>query len=371
MSAPSVDIDSLNLRQGATALEARYYTDPALYELERDAIFHRTWQYAGHLSQLQMPGDYFTFEILEERLFCVLDREHQVRCFYNVCQHRAHHLLEGAGRVRNIVCPYHAWTYGLDGQFKRAPNEKNAVAFDKNSICLPEIRVELFHGFVFVNLDDDAAPMDDWYPGAREELADYVPQIDGLRPITETRVEEDCNWKVSVENYSECYHCSLNHPTFANGVIDPKHYNVLPQGYCLRHTTKGAQSDAMTYTVANDADQHKTDYSSWYLWPTLSFQVYPGAVLNTYHWQPTGVGTVTVDRGWFAPENAYTDEIEALAQQDLETTVAEDVRLVNSVQTGLKSKGYRPGPLLIDENLGLNSEHSIAAFQRWVKEALD
>ena len=370
MSDAPVTVDSLNLRNGATALAAHYYTDPAVFAAERDAIFHKTWQFAGHVSQLNLPGDYFTFEILDERLFCVLDRDENIRCFYNVCQHRAHHLLEGSGRVRNIVCPYHAWTYGLDGKFKRAPNEKNAVGFDADSVCLPEVRVELFNGFVFVNLDNGAAPMDAWYPGARQELADFVPRIDSLRPVTDTVVEEECNWKISVENYSECYHCMLNHPTFANGVIDPKEYNVLPQGHCLRHTTKAAQSDAMTYAVANDAGLHKTDYSSWYLWPTLSFQVYPGAVLNTYHWQPTGVDTVKVTRGWFAPEDAYTDEIEGLAQQDLETTVAEDVRLVNSVQRGLQSKGYRPGPLLIDGNLGLNSEHSIAALQRWVKEAV-
>ena len=102
------------------------------------------------------------------------------------------------------------------------PNLKSVRGFDRKSICLSSVRTELFHGFIFVNLDPDAAPMDDWYPGVRDELADYVPNIDRLQPLEWVEIPENCNWKVSIENYSECYHCSLNHPTFSTGVIKPR-----------------------------------------------------------------------------------------------------------------------------------------------------
>ena len=228
----------------------------------------------------------------------------------------------------------------------------------------------MFCGFVFVNLDDDAEPMAAWYPGAEEEMRAFLPGVDTLRPVAEIPVVEACNWKVSVENYSECYHCKLRHPTFASGVIDPESYDVSPQGHCLRHTTRSAQSEKMTYAI-DTPNPHAREYSSWFLWPTISFQVYPGSVLNTYLWRPDGVDSVIVYRGWYTPEGVASDVIEGLARQDLDTTVAEDVTIVNSVQRGLGNIGYRPGPLVVDPAFGVNSEHSIQSLVAWTLEALD
>jgi phenylpropionate dioxygenase-like ring-hydroxylating dioxygenase large terminal subunit len=236
---------------------------------------------------------------------------------------------------------------------------------------LTQVHTEVFAGFVFVNLDPEARPMASWYPDAEEQLRAYVPDIEALCPVAWLPVEEDCNWKVSVENYSECYHCGINHPTFAKGVVDPKRYDIRPQGYCLRHQTRAVNLEAMTYPVDPTANAHALDYSSWFLWPGFSFQVYPGNLLNTYHWQPTGAETVTVHRGWYTADGVDSEVVSRLARQDLDTTVAEDLRLVNSVQRGLHSRGYRPGPLLIDPDFGVNSEHSLSALKDWLMEALN
>lgn len=354
-----------------SALAPRYYLDPAVFETERARVFFRTWQYAGHASQLQKAGDYFTFSVLDQSLFCVRDKDAVVRTFYNVCQHRAHELLQGAGNRRSLVCPYHAWTYGLDGRLKRAPNSDNVPGFDAGAICLSEVHTETFCGFVFVNLDPDAAPMQHWFPQAQDELRAFVPDIDRLQPVASFEVAEACNWKVSVENYSECYHCRLNHPTFANGVVKPETYNVMAQGYCLRHTTECANLDRMTYPIDLTANEHAGDYSSWFLWPGVSFQVYPGNVLNTYVWQPVDVRNVRVHRGWYTVDGVQSDVIDKLAQQDLDTTVAEDVRLVESVQRGLGSKGYTPGPLVLDPHYGVNSEHSVQSLNDWLLAAIE
>ena len=352
------------------SLDARYYTDPDIFRAECDGLLARTWQFAGHASQLENPGDYFTFEIAGESLFCVRGRDGKIRTFYNVCQHRAHQLVQGSGNTRVVVCPYHAWTYELTGELRAGPNIAAVEGFDKSAICLTGVRTELFLGFVFINLDPDAKPMEDWFPNARAELEEYVPNWADLRPLEWVEIPENCNWKVSVENYSECYHCSLNHPTFATGVIKPETYDIQPQGYCLRHTTDCNTLDQMTYDIHSGFDHHD-EYSSWFLWPMVSFQVYPGNVLNTYHWRAVDAGHVVVWRGWYSIDGVEDGVVRKLAVQDRETTVEEDIHLVESVQKGLKSKGYKPGPLVLDPNCGVNSEHSVMHLQRWMREAID
>ena len=352
------------------SLEARYYTDPHVFEIEKAGLLSRTWQFAGHASQLEAPGDYFAFEMAGESLFCIKGHDGEIRTFYNVCQHRAHQLVSGSGRTRVVVCPYHAWTYELTGKLRAGPNLNAVEGFDKSRICLSEVKTELFLNFVFVNLDPEASPMEDWFPNARAELEDWVPQFADLKPLEWVEIPESCNWKVSVENYSECYHCSLNHPTFATGVVNPETYDIQPQGHCLRHTTKCQNLDAMSYDI-NSGLAHSDEYSSWFLWPMFSFQVYPGNVLNTYHWRAISPQQVVVWRGWYSVGGADDETARKLAVQDRATTVEEDIHLVESVQRGLNSRGYVPGPLVLDPKCGVNSEHSVMQLQRWMREAVD
>ena len=352
------------------SLAAKYYTDPVVFKLETNGLLARTWQFAGHASQLKETGDYFTFDMAGESLFCIKGRDGEIRTFYNVCQHRAHQLVSGQGQTRVVVCPYHAWTYELTGELRAGPNIKAVEGFDKSSICLTSVRTEVFLGFIFVNLDKDAKPMDEWFPNVRTELESYIPHWDTLAPLEWVEIPENCNWKVSVENYSECYHCTLNHPTFSTGVVRPETYDIQPQGYCLRHTTECNSMDAMTYDINSGFDKND-QYSSWFLWPMFSFQVYPGNLLNTYHWRAVDADHVVVWRGWYSVGGAENDIVRQMAVQDRETTVAEDIGLVESVQRGLKSRGYVPGPLVVDPKCGVNSEHSILTLQRWMKEAVD
>ncbi|MDX1430853.1 MAG: aromatic ring-hydroxylating dioxygenase subunit alpha [Gammaproteobacteria bacterium] len=357
--------------QLAHALAAEHYTDPARFAREQVRIFSRTWQYAGHISQVQRPGDYFAFELHGRALFCLRDRDGAIRTFYNVCAHRGHQLVEGSGNRRMLVCPYHAWTYRLDGSLRAAPGADRVPGFDVGAICLTLVRSEIVGGFIFVNLDDEARSIESWYPGLAAALDEYLPDLSRLRPVYTREVEERCNWKVSVENYSECYHCRRNHPTFSSGVVDPDSYDIVARGHMLRHVTKSVSPDAMSYAIDPDSHPHALDYSSWFLWPTFSFQVYPGNVLNTYHWRAVDHRSTRVIRQWFAVDGVESDTLYRLAEQDLGSTVAEDVRIVESVQRGLESGGYRPGPLVIDPAGGVNSEHSIRALYGWLEEAME
>jgi carnitine monooxygenase subunit len=351
------------------SLDASYYTDPTIFQRENAGALASTWQLAAHSSQLENVGDFVTFRIAGEDLFAIKTKEHGIKAFYNVCQHRAHQLVTGEGNKRVIVCPYHAWTYELTGELRAGPNINAVSGFDKSKICLAEVQLEDFCGFLFANLDSNASSMDEWFPGVRSELSAFVPDILRLKPVEWIETPEKCNWKVSVENYSECYHCQRNHPTFASGIVKSSTYDIQPRNYCLRHTTECQNLDQMSYSIDLESNVHAGEYSSWYLWPMVSFQVYPGNLLNTYHWRPVDHENVVVWRGWFTVDGAPSQVIRDLASQDRATTVEEDIHLVESVQRGLQSRGYKPGPLVIDPNGGVRSEHSIMALQKWMRDA--
>ena len=353
------------------SLDARYYTDPEVFRIESDGLFKRTWQFAGHISQVENTGDYFTFSMAGENLFCIRGKDGAINAYYNVCQHRAHELVYGEGNTRLVVCPYHAWTYELSGQLRSGPNIQSVPGFDRSEIGLTPVRIEEFCGFLFANLDPDAEPMDTWFPDVREQLSSFVPHHAQLKHVEWVEIPENCNWKVSIENYSECYHCKLNHQTFSTGVVKPETYDIQPQGFCLRHSTECQNLDQMSYAIDLQSNEYAGEYSSWFLWPMFSFQVYPGNVLNTYHWRALDADHVVVWRGWYTIDGAKSDVISKLAVQDRETTVEEDIHLVESIQRGMRSSGYRPGPLVIDPNCGVNSEHSVQVLQQWMREAVD
>ena len=302
-------------------------------------------------------------------LFTLRDPEGAIRTFYNVCMHRGHQLLEGTGSRRQIVCPYHAWSYRLDGSLRQAPHSEDREGFDPAEICLTPVPTEDFLGFVFVNLDPSARPMDEAFPGIRQALADFLPTIERMQPIERRNFVAEANWKVKVENYNECYHCKNAHPSFSKGVVLPDSYTITPIGHCLHHEAQS--SPDQYYALDLDASPHAAEYASFYLWPLFSFQVYPGPVLNTFCWRPHAVDRTPFFREWFSLDGVDSEVVREVAEEDAITTVAEDLVLVRSVQKGMASRGYRPGPLILDPAMGLNSEHTVAAIKSWYLEMMD
>ena len=118
------------------SLAAHHYTSAEVFRLEQERLFSRTWQYAGHVSQVENVGDYFTFELAGQNMFCIRDSSGEIRVYHNVCQHRAHELVRDTGNAKLIVCPYHSWSYELTGQLRGGPNTKSVPGFDRSKICL-------------------------------------------------------------------------------------------------------------------------------------------------------------------------------------------------------------------------------------------
>ena len=141
------------------SLRAAAYTEPEWLAADQAAIFARSWQWICHVEKLAAPGSYVSATVAGMPVAVVRDRTGELRAFYNVCKHRAHELLAGPGTTRNIVCPYHAWTYDLSGRLKAARRADRMPTFDKAEICLEKIAVEEFGGFVYVNLEPEAAPL--------------------------------------------------------------------------------------------------------------------------------------------------------------------------------------------------------------------
>jgi len=155
----SSDIPFARDPEQAYTIPARYYLDSDIYQREKEAVFYRNWWYVGHHSQLAESGCYLTVQVCEQNIIVIRDNSGELRAYYNVCQHRGHELLIGNGKVRTITCPYHAWSYGFDGELKAARNTEKLVDFDKCQFALKPVQVEVFCGLLFINLDPEAQPL--------------------------------------------------------------------------------------------------------------------------------------------------------------------------------------------------------------------
>ena len=156
------------------SLTARAYVEPGIYDAEQELIFASTWQYACHVEKLSRPGDYVVCELAKESIIVIRDDHATINAFYNVCPHRASRLLEAEGCRKRFACPYHAWTFNTRGELVSAPNAQNVAGFNASNYALRTCRVEIMHGLVFVNLDDDARPLQQLAPELLADLGAYV-----------------------------------------------------------------------------------------------------------------------------------------------------------------------------------------------------
>ncbi len=187
------------------------YTSPEFYAFEKDAIFYREWLCVGRAAWLKEPGDYFTTTHVDEHILVVKNREGVIKAFSPVCRHRAALVAEGQGNAKSFRCAYHHWTYGLDGNLLGAPAMDKTCDFDKSGEGLPEFKVELWLGFIFINFDPDAAPLAPRLEAVREALDRYdIPLADERERPSELR-KEPWNWKVRFENSNDGYHANRLH----------------------------------------------------------------------------------------------------------------------------------------------------------------
>ena len=354
-------------------LSSDYYTDPAVYEREKEAIFYRTWQYVAHRSALAEPGDYVTLRICDQNIFVIKGGDGVLRAFYNVCRHRAHELLgETRGNVGSaIVCPYHAWTFEREGGLRAARFSSKRPDFDKSDFGLRAIRLELFCDCVFVNLDDDAESLASLAGEMEADLRRRVPWLGDLKmhphPVDILGdARQHAGWKVVVDNFVECYHCRHAHPDFAS-LIEMEHYQLEVGRLWSRQV--GAKTRPSNTAYDFHPDEGYPGAMFWYLWPNTTFNILPGSnELAVYRIRP-------IDHEWtsFEGDVLTADGLtnEARTTYTANVLAPEDIALCESVQRGLKSRGYDQGPIMAGDLPTGENEYAIHHFHKLVHEALD
>ena len=349
----------------SVSLPSHYYTDPDILALEHERIFYRCWNFAGYTSQFDKPGDFVTCPVGEESIIVILGDDHELRAFYNVCRHRAHVLLEGAGHVSAITCPYHAWTYHTDGRLRYARNSDKVAGFDKTRFCLSPVRVEKFCGFVFVNLDLEAAPLAEQVPGLADEFRAYEPRLDHLRLVYRQEFTTESNWKNVIDNYNENYHTPKVHPVLAS-ILDDS-YRVVLKGSYLRHQSDASPGLDGGFEVGNaDYPQHLT----WWLWPNLCPMSIPGGGFRVLHITPDGPERTRETYDFYLPYSEPSEEQWQQIRFACDVINMEDVSVAEGIQRGLRSRSFEQSYIMLDPEGGPWSEHAVSHFKGMVLEAL-
>ncbi len=350
-------------------MPARFYTSPEVYELEKVSIFERTWHYAGHVSQVSEPGSFFTTSIHDQHLFVTRGRDDELRCFYNVCAHRGHELVSGAGKKNIITCPYHAWAFDFDGKLVAARNSENVQGFNKCDFSLKQVKLEVFCGMIMVNLDPDATPFAEQFDGLEEEIRQYMPSVDSLEFAQRDTFDVASNWKILVDNFLECYHCAPAHKDFVD-LVDMNSYRTITHKY---YSSQCAAAPLTTNSTAYSFETGDVDfgYAGFFVWPNFTIWIYPGeANLSVLQMNPTETSRTNEYQDWFTPGGKLTPQLKEAADYQKDVLQPEDIGLCESVQRGLYSNSYNQGRFIVDRDKTELSEHAVHHFQVMVMDAL-
>jgi choline monooxygenase len=348
------------------SLRADAYTEPQWHRVDLQEIIAKTWQWVCHAEKVREPGSFVTIEIAGKPIAIVRDREGTLRAFYNVCKHRAHKLLGGEGKTTRIMCPYHAWTYRLDGQLAGAPHTQHLQNFDPKAIWLDTVLVEEFCGFIYVNLDKSSQSLSKLSGNLEAEIRHWAPDIDSLTFAHRLSYDIKSNWKNVVDNFLECYHCPVSHKDFCT-LVDMKTYKVTTYGIYSSHMAEAGQQANTAY----DTSKAKVrTHAVWWLWPTTCLMRYPGRssmiVLNII---PIGPDR-TLETYDFFLETPEPDETEKAAIHYLDSVLqVEDIALVESVQRGMSTPAFQQGRIVHDPAGSGKSEHGLHHFHGLVLDA--
>ena len=348
------------------SLRSEAYTHPQWAEADLQAILARTWQWICHGEALRSPGNYVAATVAGMPIAVVRDRNGGLRAFYNVCKHRAHELLAGAGTTRNIVCPYHAWTYSLDGNLKAARRADQMESFDKSEVCLDQVQVEEFGGMVYVNLDPDAEPLAEQAGDLAADIARWAPDVAKLTHAKRLTYDVSTNWKNVIDNFLECYHCHIAHKEFVD-LVDMNTYEVRTHGIWSSHFAEAGKHANAAYDVTGAS---VTTHAVWWLWPNTCLLRYPGSGnFMVFQVVPAGPGRTleTWDFYFETPELAGA-EAESVTYVD-DVLQPQDISLLESVQRGMNTPAFDQGRIVYDPAGSGLSEHGVHHFHGLVLDA--
>jgi glycine betaine catabolism A len=382
----------------AKSLSQKYFVSPELFANEQERIFSKQWLLVGHQSQLEKSGDFFLATITGESVIVIRDQKSQVRGFFNVCRHRGTRLKEDScGHASTIQCPYHAWTYGLDGRLIGAPHMDEVPGFDKADYSLRPVNLGLWEGFIFVNLvpkrdghlsEGNASTerggyrsLEDWFAPLNKKFSHWNMSI--LRPAKRIEYDVRANWKLMFENYSECYHCPSVHPMLSKVSPYDSAENDLAEGPFLGGFMKinpgkslsmsgnacalGIERDhppSLRSGAAGEQEQEKesTQRVFYYsIFPNMLLSLHPEYVMVHQLWPQSPDRTLIVCDWLFHPDAAVSDRGESGrggvpfnpddAIEFWDMTNRQDWHVCELSQQGIASRAYTPGPYSSRESI--------------------
>ena len=334
----------------ARAMPPEVYTSDKFLEAELEHVFRKDWFCVGRASALANPGDYVTCDLAGQPIVVLRDRDGYLRSLSNVCLHRMSTLLHGRGNIRSIVCPYHAWTYNLDGSLRGAPAMTLNEGFCKNSYQLPQVRCEEWLGWVFVTLNQDSAPVAEELAEVEKMIGDY-DMTNYIETFHETHVW-DTNWKILAENFMESYHLPVCHAGTIGGLSKLEEM-ICPPGHKAFNYHTILKDDTLKIAMAHEnnttlkGDDRRTTYLLA-IYPSLLITLTPG-----YFWylslHPKGTGQVQIAFGGGMSKD-YTDDENAQAHFEQLKTLLDEVNVedrgcTEKVFNGLSSGLAKPGHL--------------------------
>jgi choline monooxygenase len=340
----------------ASTIPSSWYTDSRIFELEKETVFSRSWHVAARIDQLSKPGDYVTTDIADEPIVVVRGSDNQIRAFFNACRHHAAAVMnEPHGNCAQMRCPYHGWTYSLEGELKGTPDFTGVCDFDRANNGLLPVAVATWEPWVFVRIDASPSESIDKWLGA--QLVDEFSGLDlqNLKWFERRNYTIDCNWKVFIDNYLDGgYHVPHLHKGL-DSVLDYSNYTIeCGERHCLQ------SSPMVTTGDENVAETRKGERALYYwIYPNLMINCYEG-VMDTNLVRP-----ITVDKTEVIFDFYFTDISEAARERNLasvsvgDTIQQEDLDICASVQRGLKSRAYDAGRLSVRREAGEHLFHRL------------
>jgi choline monooxygenase len=326
----------------ASTIPNTWYTSAEVYGLERDAVFARTWQFVGHRTQVERPGQYLTADIAGEPVLVLRGEDGTLRAFFNVCRHRAARLCtDECGTVTKLRCHYHGWTYDLSGNLRGVPEFDGVQNFTRENNGLPPITVAEWGPFVWVHLTPPREPLTDF-------LGPLVPwaetAFDGLTWYARKSYDLACNWKLYADNYLDGgYHVNTVHPALA-GALDYREYRTVCDGNTVLQS-------APTKPAEGDAGRTRTgDAAYWFVYPNFMLNAYAG-VMDTNLVLPLAVDRCRVVFDFYFADS-LDDEFRRQSLEVAEQVQAEDIGVCEEVQRNLNSRSYSTGRFSVKRENG-------------------
>ncbi len=347
------------------------YSNPEVFELEYDAFFLHRWQFIGHVNEVCEVGEYMTADIGRDNVIVLRGKDAELRAFLNVCRHRGSRLLEGSGKCRGVVrCPYHGWTYTIDGRLHGVPQEGNFPDFDRSEYGLHQIQLEVFHGLIFVRVKGNG-------PGIAEEFAhtgEYFELYDVAnyeRCFEQSTQVWNANWKVAWDNYLENYHIPVGHPGLNRLLKVTDECEELPSGVSYgafelkeklsKIDIEREYQEKFHHGNVRIPKQIRGKWVQFGVTGNLGIDLYP-EMLDMFQLIPLGPEKTLIRATYYGHKNPTPEEnrLRGLNVQINDPVNEEDRVLCERVQNGLQTTGYHPGPISSDES-------SICLFHEMVR----